>query len=143
MKLHTHPSDFKDAITAAAQGLGIREAFIEKDYWLSFALKNLSESKFKDQAVFKGGTSLSKAHGIISRFSEDIDIVILDAESLKSNQIKKLLKAIERQMMQEPLAESSDHPLMSKGSRFRKSAYHVGSFCTAWISSNGFRNYLF
>ncbi len=50
--------------------------YLEKDYWICRSLKMLSESKEKEVAVFKGGTSLSKAYRLGNRFSEDIDIVI-------------------------------------------------------------------
>lgn len=124
MILHTNPGDFRDAITATSKALGIRETFIEKDYWLTLALRNLSQSKYKDQVVFKGGTSLSKAHGVIQRFSEDIDLAILQSDSFKNNQIKSLLRSIEKEMMTEPLTEDPNHPLVSKGSRFRKTAHN-------------------
>ena len=39
-----------------------------------------------EKAIFKGGTSLSKAHKIGNRFSEDIDIAISDADTLTGNQ---------------------------------------------------------
>ena len=34
------------------------------------------KTSFKDKLIFKGGTSLSKCHHLINRFSEDIDVVI-------------------------------------------------------------------
>ena len=37
---------------------------------------SFSKSPFGKSLVFKGGTSLSKAHGLIERFSEDIDLVL-------------------------------------------------------------------
>ena len=42
--------------------------------------------------IFKGGTSLTKAYGIGSRFSEDIDIAISEAWTLSGNQLKMLIK---------------------------------------------------
>ena len=57
--------------------LGIRPTIIEKDVWVCVALKVLfHKSRFEKSVVFKGGTSLSKAHGLIERFSEDIDLVL-------------------------------------------------------------------
>lgn len=50
-------------------------AMVEKDYWLAHALWALEHSGL--EFYFKGGTSLSKAFGLIPRFSEDIDLVIL------------------------------------------------------------------
>lgn len=50
---------------------------IEKDYWVVWVLKSLfSLEKMKPHLTFKGGTSLSKAFGLIDRFSEDIDLSI-------------------------------------------------------------------
>lgn len=50
---------------------------IEKDFWVCWTLRRLVRSKnLKGHMTFKGGTSLSKAYGIIERFSEDIDLTI-------------------------------------------------------------------
>ena len=60
-----------------AQKLGINEAIIEKDYWVCLTLDYLFHiCKWKDVFTFKGGTSLSKCYGLISRFSEDIDLIL-------------------------------------------------------------------
>lgn len=74
MNLHDNRQLFADAIMAASQrkedgGLGINQVFIEKDYWITRSLKMLSESRDAASAVFKGGTSISKAFGLGARFS--------------------------------------------------------------------------
>jgi len=52
-------------------------AVIEKDFWVCWILNVLNEiPELKGNITFKGGTSLSKAWGLIERFSEDIDIAI-------------------------------------------------------------------
>lgn len=52
-----------------------REPFyLEKDIWIVWVLNVLFSSSLKQDLVFKGGTSLSKAYNIIDRFSEDVDI---------------------------------------------------------------------
>ena len=62
-------------ITSASSGLP--PAVIEKDFWVCCVLDHLfRQSPFKDHIVFKGGTSLSKAFKLISRFSEDIDLIL-------------------------------------------------------------------
>jgi hypothetical protein len=43
MKLHTNKKLFQDAIIATVQKQGIKEIFIEKDYWVTFILKTVSE----------------------------------------------------------------------------------------------------
>ena len=49
---------------------------IEKDAWVTLALRMLFNSELKDKIVFKGGTSLSKCYNLINRLSEDIDFSI-------------------------------------------------------------------
>lgn len=69
--------DRRDIFSEAAAQLGIRPTIIEKDFWVCVVLKLLFvKSGFARSLVFKGGTSLSKAHGLIQRFSEDIDLVL-------------------------------------------------------------------
>ena len=77
MKLHTNKKLFKDAVIATAQRQGIKEIFIEKDYWVSLILKSIFNHEIGKNTVFKGGTALSKYNNLISRFSEDIDLVVL------------------------------------------------------------------
>lgn len=71
--LHNHPQ-FADLIRIVAEEKGIDPALIEKDYWIMHCLYGLQQLGFTFQ--LKGGTSLSKGHQIINRFSEDIDILI-------------------------------------------------------------------
>lgn len=59
--------------TAAAQGLAV--ASVEKDFWVTLTLRELfAIPELAERLTFKGGTSLSKAWGLIDRFSEDIDL---------------------------------------------------------------------
>src|ERR1019366_5000197 len=52
-------------------------ASMEKDFWVCWTLRELfSLPDIGPRLTFKGGTSLSKCHGLIERFSEDIDLVI-------------------------------------------------------------------
>lgn len=77
MKLFEHP-DFEQAIIRAAEHFrtrGLREAIIEKDYFVTEALR-IIENTAGDKVIFKGGTSLSKGWNLIQRFSEDIDIFL-------------------------------------------------------------------
>ena len=97
MRLHENKELFADAIQAASRGiddggLGIRDIFIEKDYWICRSLRLMALADTNGQAVHKGGTSLSKAYGIGARFSEDIDIAILDADADESYELLAALK---------------------------------------------------
>lgn len=100
MKLFEHP-DFEQAILQAADFFreqGLRPAIIEKDYYVTEALRALTISTIttgsrtlaagaessagittttaNNKIIFKGGTSLSKGWNLIHRFSEDIDIFL-------------------------------------------------------------------
>ena len=77
MNLHENNDAFAAAISGAADYYGIEEALVEKDYYVSLFLDRLKDRV--PHLLFKGGTSLSKCHKIIDRFSEDIDLT-LDAE---------------------------------------------------------------
>ncbi len=71
--LHNHPQ-FADLIRIVADDQGIAPALVEKDYWIMQSLYGLQQLGLTFE--LKGGTSLSKGYGLISRFSEDIDIRI-------------------------------------------------------------------
>lgn len=94
MTLHENPKLFKDAVTATAQRLGIPEIYVEKDYWVTVALKTIFGSELAKEAVFKGGTALSKCYKIIQRFSEDIDLVVIKHPGENDNQLKRKIKVI-------------------------------------------------
>jgi hypothetical protein len=76
MKLFEHP-EFDQAILQAAEhfrGEGWRPAIIEKDYYVTEALRIIAGAG--DKLILKGGTSLAKGWNLIQRFSEDIDIFL-------------------------------------------------------------------
>lgn len=77
---------------------------VEKDWWVTLALRAVFSLPCSQYLIFKGGTSLSKGWGLIDRFSEDIDLCIgqqyfADVKGLacaaceNNNQIKFLRKA--------------------------------------------------
>ena len=70
--LHSDKVVFYNIIDLVSRNYGINPIFVEKDYYV-FILLKLIYSK-NDEIMFKGGTSLSKAWGILNRFSEDIDM---------------------------------------------------------------------
>jgi hypothetical protein len=102
MKLFEHP-DFEQAIIRAAEHFclrGLRESIIEKDYYVTEALRIIQQVA-GSKIIFKGGTSLSKGWNPIERFSEDIDI-FLDPASFDpplgkkaiDRELKKLRQAV-------------------------------------------------
>lgn len=86
--LHEH-EDFKYFIIEAAKQVNLSEFIVEKDYWVTYLLKNLVKSEFANEFVFKGGTCLSKAYNLIERFSEDIDLLMLETDKTQSKTQKE------------------------------------------------------
>lgn len=63
-----------NAYTQVAEDTGMAPYAVEKDWWVVQTLAIIFEMGIGKSLVFKGGTSLSKAWGLINRFSEDIDL---------------------------------------------------------------------
>jgi len=71
------PDDRREALEVAAAASGWPAYLLEKDIWLVWALQSLgTDEQLLASLTFKGGTSLSKAHGLIERFSEDVDLTL-------------------------------------------------------------------
>lgn len=121
MILEKQPELLADAVRAASAYYHIAPVYIEKDYWISKILQQLSRSVYMENTVFKGGTSLSKGYGLINRFSEDVDVAVL-TQDLSGNQIKTLISKVCKEMTQ-GLQEQVVPGLTSKGSRYRKALY--------------------
>lgn len=89
--------EFKGAVENAAGALGLRPQYLEKDYWVTEVIRAL-HGEFAGHFVFKGGTSLSKGYGLIERFSEDVDILIIgdagDSAKAREKKLADISKAI-------------------------------------------------
>lgn len=70
------PRDREALFIETANAKGISPEIVEKDFWVCWTLRHIFLLQELPRIIFKGGTSLSKAFGIIKRFSEDIDLVI-------------------------------------------------------------------
>jgi hypothetical protein len=93
MLLHDH-EDFDDLLTVVSRERAIDPGLVEKDYWIMHALWGLQQLGFTFE--LKGGTSLAKGHGLIHRFSEDIDILIHpDVEDLPTGKNQNKVPHIE------------------------------------------------
>ena len=90
MNLNHDHETFSELIIAASNELHIPPGIIEKDYYVTLALRELA-SRVKGM-VFKGGTSLTKCYQILERFSEDIDISYAASEGVLGESRKRQLK---------------------------------------------------
>lgn len=80
------------------------------------------QSPIKDDIIFKGGTALSKCFGLIERFSEDIDLVVLQEGDESGNQLKNKLKGISNAILDE-LPEVEVKGITNKKGMLRKTAH--------------------
>lgn len=85
--------DFGELIEVTAGNLDVDPGLVEKDYWIMHGLWGLQQLGI--QFELKGGTSLSKGHQLIHRFSEDIDILIRPDEGLPTKPNQNSPKQIE------------------------------------------------
>ncbi|MBC8265448.1 MAG: nucleotidyl transferase AbiEii/AbiGii toxin family protein [Flavobacteriales bacterium] len=129
MKLHENKKLFKELILAVANKKEMSEVFVEKDYWISYVLFKLSKSKYLNQVVFKGGTSLSKGYNLIDRFSEDVDIAVINEDGKSNNAVKTLIRSVEKEITI-GLTEINVEGVTSKGSQFRKSLFEYKTILT-------------
>ena len=114
-------NDRRDLFLATANRLGTPLQNVEKDFWVCWVLDLLFNNRddTEPRLLFKGGTSLSKAYGLIARFSEDIDITVFredlglnievaDLENLSGKQQRirlNTIKAACQAYIQGPLKE--------------------------------------
>ena len=96
--LHNNRDLFEQAVLKTAEYLNIDAGIVEKDYYVTIMLKEISMTV--PDLVFKGGTSLSKCYKAINRFSEDIDLTIeydtKPTESTRRNLKKSIIAAIDK-----------------------------------------------
>ncbi len=136
----------KKLIEAVALEMGIAPSFVEKDWYVTQAIKTVSSVQIpKFSFVFTGGTALSKAHKLIQRFSEDTDFRVL-APSLSEesgSQQRKILSGFKSQLIEEvkkvfPL--DKEHVLARNGNQFIRLELTYPTFFerqrTAFLKSN-------
>lgn len=95
MNLHKNKKEFYETILVVSDRLKTSPEIIEKDYYVTLFLERLS--KRVPNIIFKGGTSLSKCHKVINRFSEDIELT-LSVDNQTQSHKKKFKKTNYRNM---------------------------------------------
>ncbi len=110
-----------------ADALGISSpAIVEKDYWATQLLKEISEIRIAGaRLVFSGGTCLSKAHQNTFRMSEDIDMkIVLDQSACgqSKSQQKKILQWLHQQIL-DLIAGSDVFALVKAPKKLNESKY--------------------
>jgi hypothetical protein len=106
-----------EALNAAASSSGRLPHLLEKDIWVVWSLRHLFDGPHADHLVFKGGTSLSKAYGVIRRFSEDVDLTY-DIRAIAGD-----------------LVGSTDAPLPVTKSQEKKWSKEIRARLAEWVAS--------
>jgi Nucleotidyl transferase AbiEii toxin, Type IV TA system len=106
-----------DALNAAANTSGLLPHLLEKDVWVVWSLRHLFAGPYAEHLVFKGGTSLSKAYGIIRRFSEDVDLTY-DIRAIAGD-----------------LVGDADTPLPVSKSQEKKWTKEIRARLSGWVSA--------
>ena len=101
----------------AANASGLLPHLLEKDIWVVWSLRHLFAGPYADHLVFKGGTSLSKAYGIIRRFSEDVDLTY-DIRAIASD-----------------LVGDADAPLPANKSQEKKWSKEIRARLSDWVGA--------
>lgn len=91
MKLHEDKYSFLNILNLINESSGVRGDILEKDYYVTLLLKELSGKQESLPAYFKGGTALYKAQKSIRRFSEDIDLTVC-IDDCSNSQAKRRLE---------------------------------------------------
>jgi len=75
-------------------------ALVEKDYYVVRALKAITETDTGSLGlVFGGGTALSRAHRLLDRMSEDIDLKIIGAEPFSRSALRRLREELTNSLL--------------------------------------------
>jgi len=122
MTLHKDKKLFTDAIRTTAEQKGILDIYVEKDYWVTYALYTIFKNEVGKDTIFKGGTALSKCFGLIDRFSEDIDLVVKRNEGESNNQLTNKIRKISK-IVSDELPEIEIEGLTNKKGMNRKTAH--------------------
>ena len=92
-----------------ANSTGIPVEHVVKDFWITESLRVMASTASENRVhlVFKGGTSLSKGYQIISRFSEDIDLLCLaeGGGNAVHSAMRRLHESVAGQLGVEPLVD--------------------------------------
>jgi len=132
MILHKNISLFKDAVTITAQQLNLPAVYIEKDYWVTFVLHTIFHNSIGKETIFKGGTALSKCFGLVNRFSEDIDLVVLrrkgESNNKLTNKIKEISAAVSTLLPEVEIADVTQKMGMNRKTAHSYSKEFIGNY---------------
>jgi len=131
LRLHKDPDGFLALLRIVSENTGIRLDVLEKDYYITLFLNELSGWQDKFPIYFKGGTALYKALGGIRRFSEDIDLTVC-IDGCSNSQAKRRLERAANGYQSLPRTSLKEMEINAKGSI--TSVYDYSSVLSVFIS---------
>jgi predicted nucleotidyltransferase component of viral defense system len=95
-RLRERPDDLLALVSSASDAKRMPRDFVEKDFWVTEVLRaTISAAQANNAlAIFKGGTSLSKAFELLERFSEDVDVLLVLPDGLGETARHTIIKRI-------------------------------------------------
>ncbi len=121
--------DDPDAVSVlaarTADATGIPAAHVEKDFWVTEVLRGVAAAaaEWDVEVWFKGGTSLSKVFGMIDRFSEDVDMLVVLPPGSVGAQDRVLRGLVEGAHLATGIDAVVDGPSTTKGVK-RSARFH-------------------
>lgn len=115
--LRTSPDELEVYVTRIAELTGIPAAHLEKDFWVTEVLRGAANASASTgcSVIFKGGTSLSKAHRLIKRFSEDVDLIVVLSEGGAGSSDTKLKVFVRAAEETTGVASATNSATVTKG----------------------------
>jgi predicted nucleotidyltransferase component of viral defense system len=98
---HDDSQRFRDSLTFTEAQTGFSARLIEKDYFCTLVLADLS-GRFERALVFKGGTCLSKVHAEFFRLSEDLDFCVATPSDATKSDRRQAAAAIKERFSDVP-----------------------------------------
>ena len=116
-RLRDNPDELDVFVTRIAAQTGVPAAHLEKDFWVTEVLRGAATASASTgcSVIFKGGTSLSKAHRLIQRFSEDVDLIVVLPDAGRTTRDKILKEFVGAAADSTGLLPESDPESSTKG----------------------------
>ncbi len=116
-RLRDNPDELDVFVTRIAAQTGVPAAHLEKDFWVTEVLRGAATASASTgcSVIFKGGTSLSKAHRLIQRFSEDVDLIVVLPDAGRTTRDKTLKEFVSAAADSTGLLPESDPDSTTKG----------------------------
>ena len=134
--LHLRKDDFLSALAYTAATTGFSQGLIEKDYFCTLILRQLTAG-FRSGLIFKGGTSLSKVHAGFYRLSEDLDFAISVQDDAKPSIRRELMAPMKEVFTSIPDQQPSLRMMDSIRGHNQSKQYLGGLVYTSAITGRG------